>query len=70
MLVRRDYKTNLSNQCAIMLQSFRYSEMSQIVEDNVVRHNTIVISCSWPVTLALKFTRFEPILTNYNMILG
>ena len=55
---------NLSSRFELMLQSFKHSVMSQIAEDNVVRHNIAVISCSWSTTLVLKFTHFDPNLTN------
>ena len=68
MIVRRDYKTNLSSQLELMLQSFSYLVMSQNMEDDVVRHNAVVISYPKPTTLALKYSRFNHIQTNCNIV--
>ena len=43
MIVHRDYKTNLSNQLQLTLHSFSYLVTSQIMEDNIVGHDTFVI---------------------------
>ena len=53
-----------------MLHSFSYLVMSQIMEDEVVRHNAVLISHPRPTMLVLKFARIDPILTNHNAVLG
>ena len=70
MIARRDYKTNLSNQLELKLHSFSYLVMSQMMEDDVVRHNVFGISYQCRAMLDFIFSRMNPILTNYNVVLG
>ena len=65
-----DYKTNASSQLELTLKSCSNLGMSQITEDVVARHHVNAISCLLHAMFILKFVSFNPILTNYNIILG
>ena len=70
MIVRRDYRNNLSIRLELMLYSFSYLVMSQIMEHGVARQNAVVISHPRPAMLVIKISRINPIVTNYNIVEG